>query len=418
MPKTTFTILVSVLILALVSGAVWFLFFYQGGERGADLSVTVKDFLPFGKLAEPNPNQGQNNAGGNTGANDKTSFGALRELAVGPVAGFTVIKGTTTLTARYLERHTGHIYDIGLSDQNPKRISNTTIPRVYEAIFMDAGKSVLIRYLADDNATIETYSATVPKTPEKNALSEQTGLPAVASELTGLFLPRDLSDISISPDGKKFFSLSYFGGGAVGATSVASGGNRTQIFTSPYSEWLSSWINEKTIVLTTKPSGGIPGYAYILNPSDKSFVKILGNIAGLTTLLNSDGKYLLYSSSGETGMLTAVYDTKNKTFRTLTISTMPEKCAWSQAGDKLYCGAPEQLSAGRYPDIWYKGQESFNDTLWSVDPSTGLAEVATDLRIPGGTQFDIIKPVLSTDGKYFFFINKKDLSLWSYELGR
>ncbi|MEK7593844.1 MAG: hypothetical protein AAB471_01620 [Patescibacteria group bacterium] len=430
MSKTTFTILVSLLIIAIVGGAIWFFYFYQGGQKQFDFGVTIKDFLPFGRLAEPDQTR---DSAGKEGQEtpDKISYGVLRQLAIGPVAGFTSMKGTTTVTARYLERHTGHIYDIGVLDQKPKRVSGTTIPRVYEALFVDSGKSVLIRYLGDDNATIETYLATVPKIPESGAevglpaatSVAQAGEPAVsanagqAGELTGVFLPQNISDISTSPNGKSFFYILSSAGGAVGIVGVPGGGTGRQIFSFPFSEWLSSWTNEKTITLTTKPSGGIAGYAYALNPIDKSFVKIFGNVAGLTTLLSPDRKYMLYGSSGETGMLSAIYDLKNKSFKTLSVSTLPEKCAWAKTSDKIYCGVPAEFPFGKYPDVWYKGQASFSDSLWSIDPASTISEVVSDLAIPDGTQFDVIKPALSADGKYLLFINKKDLSLWSYDLG-
>ena len=279
----------------------------------ADLPNLIKHRIPRERTGEETP--------------DKISYGALRQLAIGPVAGFTSMKGTTTVTARYLERHTGHIYDIGALDQKPKRVSGTTIPRVYEALFVDSGKSVLIRYLGDDNATIETYLATVPKIPERAAAGEPTvsANAGQAGELTGVFLPQNISDISTSPNGKSFFYILSSAGGAVGIVGVPGGGTGRQIFSFPFSEWLSSWTNEKTITLTTKPSGGIAGYAYGLNPTDKSFVKIFGNVTGLTTLLSPDGKYVLYSSSGETGTLSAIYDLKNKSFKTLGVSTFPEK---------------------------------------------------------------------------------------------
>src|SRR5258706_5577502 len=140
MSKTSFTILVSALIIAIVGGSVWFLFFYKNGQKAVDLSVTVKEYLPFGTITPPSNqnNQTQTEENTGTGGRDQSpTSGKLRKLVSAPVAGFTIISGTTTVV-RYLEKDTGHIYDINLQGSN-QRVTNTTIPRVYEAIFANDG---------------------------------------------------------------------------------------------------------------------------------------------------------------------------------------------------------------------------------------------------------------------------------------
>ncbi len=405
MSKTTFTILVSSFIVALVGGVIWFFYFYQAGERQFDFGVTLQNYLPFGKLGEttqPPPGQGEINGAGGEEGGGVVVFGKLRQLAAQPIAGFTLTKATST-TVRYLERATGHIYDIGPAEAKARRISNTTIPRVYEAVFLDGGNSVLIRYLGDDNTTIETYGATVPKTE--------------GGELKGLFLPQNIADLSASPDGKKFFYLTSFGGGAVGFTAAASGSSRQQVFTSLLTEWLSFWAGEKIITLTTKPSGGVPGYLYKLDPINKSFEKIFGGVPGLTTLSSPDGKFVFYSVSGETGLSSGLYDTKNKTVVAQSVATISDKCVWAKESDKLYCGVPEQLPQVKYPDTWYQGRVLFSDRLWSINPLNGDSDLIGELRTLSGRNIDVVKPALSSDGKYIFFVNKKDQSLWSLELG-
>ena len=77
----------------------------------------------------------------------------------------------------------------------------------------------------------------------------------------------------------------------------------------------------------------------------------------------------------------------------------------------IYCGVPNLIPHLDYPDEWYQGIVSFNDSIWKVNISTG--EISLLLE---ETNTDIIKPFLSPNEDYFIFINKKDNTLWSFKL--
>lgn len=405
MSKSAFTIFVSALILAIVGGTIWLLFFYKNGQKAVDLSLTVKEYLPFGKI-ETSPNQTnknkpeQNNTG--LGNDQSPTSGKLRKLVSAPVAGFTILSGTTTLV-RYLEKDTGHIYNIGTQVGSNTRITNTTIPRVHEAIFANDGNSVIIRYLRDDNSTIESYSADIP----------ENGV----GDLKGTFLEQNISDISVSPDTKKIFYLNSFGGGTVGATANPNSSGRQQIFGSLLNEWISNWSGDKVITLTTKSSGGIPGFMYRLDPINKSFEKIFGGVLGLSALASPDGRYVYYGASGGAGLSGGLYDIKNKSFQSLSAATIAsDKCVWKNDGTVAYCGVPEIIPQIKLPDFWYQGRILFSDRLWVIKPNEGTSKMLSELRPLAKTSIDMIKPMVSQDGRALFFINKKDSSLWFFDL--
>ena len=76
------------------------------------------------------------------------------------------------------------------------------------------------------------------------------------------------------------------------------------------------------------------------------------------------------------------------------------------------CGIPQRIPGGQYPDSWYQGLVSFRDVIWKIDTTTNT----TSLILTPEPSFDIIKPQLSPDRSYLYFINKSDQTLWSYRI--
>ena len=425
MSRTTFIILVIVLTLIVIAVGVWFFFIYQGPKEGIrNIGTEIIDRLPFGGGfgggSSGTDTGGIGDGGIKTDGTDGIKRGTtsasakIRMLSQIPVAGFGVVEATsTTATVRYLERASGNVYEIGPEEANARRITNTTIPRIHEAIFTQNGAGVIIRYLRDDNKTIETYSASIPPRGLTSGLG-QAG--EQNNELKGVFLPQNISTLSVSPDGKRIFYIIGFGGGTLGFVSNTLNENKQQIFNSPLTEWLVSWPQEKTISLTTKPSGGIAGYLFSLNPATKVFEKILGG-TGLTTLISPNGKLILLSNAGVTGIALGVYDIKNKTTLALGPRTLSEKCVWTADSAKIYCAVPADATPLKLPDTWYQGRFFFSDRIWLIDPNEGNSSVVADLRRETGKNIDVTNLSIEKRGNNLFFINKIDQSLWSIRLG-
>jgi hypothetical protein len=266
---------------------------------------------------------------------------------------------------------------------------------------------VVFRYLKTDGKTIETFVGALPK----EYLGADT---TAANEVKGSFLPEDIKDVSISPDTGSVFYLFTVGDNLVGATLNLLNNKKAQIFTSPFTEWLSQWPNAKIISLTTKSSSGIAGYMYALDPNNKNLSQILGPINGLTTVASPDGKSVLY---GNDNLSLSVYHLDTKVSETLGIKTLPEKCVWNSASSVIYCSTPKLINIGLYPDAWYQGEASFSDQVWKIDIKSGNATMIADMdAINGGEEIDGIKLALDAGENYLFFVNKKDSYLWEYGL--
>ena len=447
-------ILLIIILVAIVATLFGFLYFYQPKSQIGDTNEDINffaNFLPFGgsKNTAPttNTNQPVDVSGYQpTDANtvESPNTVVLKKISSFPVAGFglfmkerfkdvpvvtppqTTDIGATDGTRiakpdtkfippptefapalRYVNKITGNIYQTFADRIDERKFSSTTVPRVYDAYFGNKGESVVMRYLKTDNKTIETFAGTLPK--------EYLGADSVGtSEVTGSFLPENITDISVSSDSSKIFYLFNAENSAAGVTYSFQSNMKNQIFNSYFTEWLSTWPKSNLITITTKPSANVAGFMYSINPDNKNFNKILGDINGLTTLTSSDGKMVLY---GDNNLLLNIFNTETNTSTLVGVRTLPEKCVWGGANDVVYCAVPKSVTSGQYPDSWYQGEISFTDEIWKINVQSGNTTMISDPAIiEGGEAIDAIKLALDESDSFLFFINKKDSYLWKLNL--
>ncbi|MEK7585663.1 MAG: hypothetical protein AAB477_00275 [Patescibacteria group bacterium] len=296
---------------------------------------------------------------------------------------------------RYVERVTGHIYQMYLDNKVESKISNSTIPSIYEATWDSKATSVIYRYLAEDNKTINSFMATL-------------------GGAKGEFLPTNITSVSLSPDGTKFFYLTKVPGSVIGYTRAFGEDKISKVFNSPFSEWLSQWASPQKIFLTTKPSSSVGGSLFMLNIGTGSMSKVLGGVLGLTTLANPDGSAVLYNSSTSSGPMLQVMNIDKHTTLDIFTYGLPEKCIWSLDKINIYCAVPNEISGKDYPDTWYQGRISFDDHFVKINTETqSTTEILDSVN---ETAVDATNLFLSKKEDTLFFINKKDSTLWSLDL--
>ena len=302
----------------------------------------------------------------------------------------------TVPAVRYVDQMTGHIYEIYLDDlSTTNEVSNSTVPSIYQAIFNGNASTVIYRYLGDDNQTITSYMATL-------------GAPK------GEFLPSNITDLSVSTDKSKFFYLIEDNNGVTGMVRSFTDIKKSQVFSSPFTEWLSQWVGPQKIYLTTKASSTVDGYLFALNTATGTLSKVLGGIQGLTTLANSTGVKIAYSNTQTGQPLLSVVDLGKETTTSTNLYTLPEKCVWAGDNITLYCAIPDTVNTAQYPDDWYQGKISFTDQFVKINTDTGVSTVVADSA--NQTAVDGTQLFLNKDGSDLFFINKKDGTLWELDL--
>jgi hypothetical protein len=438
------TIIIIILILATAGGTFWYIKNKQdtSGQSDTTGGSFFKDFFSFNQKSS---NTNTNVNGGSSDTNNATGEGTsiddpisntqqdtdkLKQITDFAVAGFTTFIDTRPLpesvmpvsvtpidtktvktktnqtkvavpsveyvsALRYTARSNGHVYSQYLDTEASAKISNSTIPSIYEAYFGNNANAILYRYLSDNDSRIQTFLTHI-------------------DQPKGDFLQEDISGVALSPDSGGLFYLAPLGSDVAGYYMNFKDNNKVQVFTSAFTEWLPQWAGTSTIFLTTKPSWNTSGSVYITNLGKNNFTKLFGGIKGLTTLASNNAANVIYSSTTNIGPELGIYNIENHEFSKLPIRTLADKCVWSRDGVRVYCAKPNSIEGNKYPDNWYKGIVSFNDSIVVID--TNNKSYTTLVNTEDVSAIDAINLKLSQDEKKLFFMNKKDYTLWRLDL--
>ncbi len=406
MSKKTFYI---ILIFLIIGGGIAFLFYYLYGRTpsgGISTTQNNDNLFPFDNSGTPSGGSGdQTNVNTGSFGTSNSPVPKLRKLSENPLAGQTGFLRDKKVFFRFIERATGHISESPADAMITDKVTNTTIPKIYEALWTKDGGGSLLRYLKDDEETIVSFYASIGKA--------STGTPA---SLTGTFLTQNIDTAVVSPDRKTiaFVLPSLFGATLYTADAVTL--KPKGVFNTALREWNVSWPEKNTIVLTSKASANVEGFVYAISLPSGSAKKILGGQKGLTANLSANGKQLLFSSNKRNNVSLKILDLKTNREISLPFNTLPEKCVWSQKTVTLvYCAVPKSSLEQNLPDEWYKGGVSFDDDLWAFDSLTGSTLHPLDPSTYKQS-FDITDLSFDPTEQYILFTNKKDLTGWAYRL--
>lgn len=416
-------ILTIIIILFLVgAGFLAYNFFFKTPSEEGKTSNLPNN--PFGNFfPTENVNTNTQNTGDGDIAPTEQAITKLRVISNVPVAGAsiferaassTISNSTSTETVyRYVERATGHVYEMLTTEREARRISNTTIPKIYKAQFLNNKNQIAFQFL-DRGENIDTYIAEIKENKTETASEEK-------NVLEGTFMKKNILSLLVSPDGRNLFNLvrnsdqnsAYK---LLGSLSLSSNPNTEKlIFSSYMSEWIPEWISTDIVALNSKASYDAAGYLYFFNIKTRAFDKVLGPVSGLVSKVSPDTKKVLYSqySNGQTEL--RYFDSVKNTSFVVPNATVAEKCVWGSDSKRVYCAIPNNIYGAQYPDSWYMGETSFNDSLVVinvVDQTVNTLLNSSDQS----TLFDMIDLKLSPKEDYVIFTNKKDLKLWSLEI--
>jgi len=411
--KTALALILTVFIGAL-GALVWFYFSGVGLPSKQPIKQVVDENIydPFGTIGTSSsvasstesfvPVDNQNNF---------IIENRLRKISEDPVSGYSVntnqVDNKTSI--HYILRANGNIYEAYGDTTEQKRLSITTIPKVYESSWLPGGEKLIIRYLKDNTENIETFSVKI--NPATTTLNEFEG------GIDGVFLPENISALAINSVGDKVFYLTNNLNGSSGFISKPDGLNKSLLFSSPLIEWLVSWPKGNMITMNTKPSAKVPGYLYFLDSQTGSFSKVLGNVLGLTSKTGPGAKQVLYSNSLRNTPRLYLLNIESGESKLLPWSTLPEKCLWSNTDSAvIYCAVPKAFPSGDFPDMWYQGLVNFTDEIWKMDLETESTTLVFDIETETQNKIDVVDLQLDQNDDYLFFTNKTDLTLWSLNL--
>ena len=411
MPKKNAKIIIILIVSALILiGFIYYYFFLRNitPEIIPGIDETTGLF-PSGEQGAPS------GSGGTTGeisGTENIPVPKYRKISQKPMSGAVI---TTTkddergYSIRYMDKATGHIYETWTKSMGQERISNTTIPKVYETLWNKSGDSFIVRYLDEGTENIISFYAKLIKK------DDDTDIKTNIYSLDGSFLQKNISNISVSDGGKNlFYVLNKKDSSSLIKSDFGTTGN-VELLNSPLKEWLVEWFGSGYL-LKTKPTYKTGGFIYQLN-NGGNMTKLLGNINGLTTLGRNDGTALLYSESTDNSFNLFSFKTADRKIIKINKKTLPEKCVWSKKSKTIiYCVVPNFIPSSQYPDDWYQGSVSFDDTVWIIDTEINLGSIIVDPNTYSEPSVDGINLILSEDENYLIFTNKKDYSLWGIDL--
>lgn len=442
--KKFFIILATIILASLIAWGMWFFIFKSDNQSSSELN-DVQNFFPVDQsnnsLSDNDQDTTRTNSDEDTDINfvingEREEIPALRQLSKEPVAGMISFERATTtedltedddannnegtdtnqattteIVFRYMERGTGHIYETKENTLVTERISNTTIPKIYNALFSEDGENVILRYLDMNEEDIRTFKTRLVKNTNKT--EEDT-----VFSLEGTFLSNNLLEFKTNGSQENYLYIKKQTFTDTGGLYIKNSDeeNETLVYRSPLSDWLTQIVNPKQIAITTKPFSSVYGYSFMIDSETGNINKTLGQIRGLTTLYNKEGTKILYSETNGNSIDFYIRELDSEITLSTKIKTLPEKCAWDTVNENIaYCAVPKGIQRADYPEDWYQGQVSFNDDIWRIDTYTTNAKMIYQNDGENGF-FDIIKPQVSPDGRYLLFINKNNLSLWSLDL--
>lgn len=406
---------VVVVVLVLVGIALYFFFFANKGpgvvvDTGANPFGEGGDF--FGGGEDPGPTPTDTGSGREVAPN-------LFLITEGPVAfGSTVLSvakaitieernDSTTATSsktihipqvRYVERQSGNVYSYDVNERVLTRLSNRTLPGIQEASWTFDGTTAFLRFLsatANGGESIATYA-----------------LP-VENEDAGFVLENGLDQIVVSGT-STIITLLPSTSGSIATIAHTDGTGAKTLFSSTMSS-LRIYPAGKGVAAYTKASSQSNGFAFMVS-SAGVFDRILGPLRGLTILPSPSGKSILYSFlSGQT-VTSGVMDTAKRTVTSLPLAILPEKCVWTTNEKSVYCGVPRTIATNVWPDSWYQGVVTFSDRIWNVDFESGSAILVVDPVAVASAPIDAVSLAIDPRSDVLIFTNKKDGSLWAYDL--
>lgn len=389
---------VALVVLLLVG---FFLFFQNSGEPSEDAAGQGGGFFaslfPFNFGGGGGAPTGSEN--GEIPIVDERPIPRLRQVSPEPVGGgflFTSDRASTTI--RYVERATGHVYETAADSLTARRISNTTIPGVFET-FWENENNLIIRYLTE-NLDIETFAITLAE-----AEQEQT--------VNGVFVP-SWDRAALDPERETLFTVTRAQAGSSASLLRSDGSNPRIVLASPISSWVPLQ-SRNDLFLQTAPASKVPGYLFRV--SNQNLVRVLGPANGLMALVSPSGRYILSSANTERGIELSVFDTSSNEAQTLPLATLAPKCAFvSETPVQIFCGVPSEFPEGEYPTDWLLGRTAVSDDLWLISLPDGAATFLAAPSEDYDVSLDIEHVVVDEEGSYAGFTNKNDLTFWVFRV--
>lgn len=390
--------LAAALVVAVLGGLAGWYVFVQREIKKTNETDAARGFMQTPNFGTPASGFGSDSLPENTvtpGESGGTLAPRLWRVSQNPVAGMEFASSTDNLL--FVERANGNVLRADPFTSQITRLTNTLMPRIYEALFSREG-AVVLRGLSE-NGTATTFAGTVAAGPS-------TSTPRA---LLGAYLAQGIRDVAVHPSALTMAVLmDEPSGGASVITHDWKASGAKKLYTSSLAQWQLMWAGER-LLITQSASDGIPGYAFEIRAGQ--ITPVVENVPGLLVNAHPESQAILYSSAAQGAPLLYGRENANAQPKALPIRTLAEKCVWTPFKAPIaYCAVPRSVPAQHYLRDWYLGRVRTTDTWWKVDVLAGTAE---ELYTPDARfAIDVENPVMDDSGGYIAFMNAADKSLW------
>lgn len=227
---------------------------------------------------------------------------------------------------------------------------------------------------------------------------------------TWRFLPSGAFSPSFSPNTHQLLYLENTSlGTRLSILSLDSASSRgTAVATFPLTDLSAKWISSDKVELKDKNALLTPSSDFIYSLSRKTTTPTISEKNGLSVSWSPSGKNALVLLGQTRGGSLFLIDTSGQVLQTLSVLTLPEKCAWS--GDQvLFCALPQNTAAFKIPlpDAFYKNSSFAYDNFYKINAVNG--DVTPVLENKNGLDAQS----LAVFGDNLYFINRLDGKLYS-----
>lgn len=298
----------------------------------------------------------------------------VKILSERAVAGAIIIPAAATTEADrvlFLERETGLIVEMDLADRARRELARLPIRAPIEKATLTLDSQKLSVWFSTLTGVKKDYFSAGLGLAWGPIATRDSDLPELVVEP----MNRATQAVVVAPGRDRLFTLELVGEETIGKVLDLKTKKSRLVFNSRANQWLAHWPEKNVIALTNKPANQAAGYLYLLNLRNDGWQKILGGINGLTTLVSPNGQKILYGRNGNRGLELGLYDRLKNENVTLAVSTLPEKCVWSNDSATTHCAAPRSLPRAIYPDDWLAGEIIFDDLLWQINAGDGKSRL-------------------------------------------
>lgn len=318
--------------------------------------------------------------------------------AISSEAIFSPTISSDKLNVVYYFRSNGNVWQSNFDGANLNQISATNLENLVKVLWSPSKtKAVTIFQDNLENVSKYLYDYTTNKSSP---------------------LSKYLNFISWSSDGKKIayqYQNDFTDDNNI-STSNPDGSKFTILLNIRMKNLIVEWTSD--IYLREKPSGLAQSTLYSLNPLSKALNKLISDVYGFSVKWSQKGDKILYSKTNSKGQNIEIFTANNNgaNEKSAGVSTLAEKCAWSQDTRFIYCAIPVNINSAKVlPDDFYKGTFIGDDGFYKINTATGEKTNIMEGEMLRKA-YDATDLFLSPQENYLMFINKGDGLLYSIKL--